>query len=203
MFGTESSSVSRRVRCCMARVAGVVVGAALLFPATGIAAPRLIKGTSHAVCGAPPANSARCLAWMVDGQLGSSTPVGYTPSDLQSAYALPTGTKAGAGQTVAIVDAYDDPNAEADLAVYRSQFGLSPCTTANGCFRKVGQDGSSNLPHTNVSTWTVEISLDLDAVSAVCPNCHILLLEANSSKQTDLGQAVNTAVALEGWCFSG
>jgi subtilase family serine protease len=97
---------------------------------------------------------------------------------------------------VAIVDAYDNPNVEADLAVYRAQFGLPPCTTANGCFEKVAQDGASNLPHTRDQGWSVEESIDVDMVSAVCPNCHILLVEANSGKQTDLGQAVNTAAAL-------
>jgi subtilase family serine protease len=73
------------------------------------------------------------------------TPSGYGPSSLQAAYNLPSST-AGAGRTVAIVDAFDDPTAESDLAVYRSQFGLPPCTTANGCFKKIDQDGGTNYP---------------------------------------------------------
>ena len=174
----------------------LVVAAALLFPVNALGSPRLIKGPSHAICGAPPAGSATCLISMVDGQVGASTPVGYTPSDLRSAYALPTRKNAGAGQTVATVVAYDDPNAESDLAVYRAQFGLPPCTTANGCFRKVAQDGTSNFPPTGGKTSTLEESLDIDVISAVCPNCHILLVEANTSKITDLGQAENTAAAL-------
>ena len=97
---------------------------------------------------------------------------------------------------MAIVDAYDDPNAEADLGTYRSQFGLSPCTTANGCFRKVNQSGQTgSYPAANAS-WSQEISLDLDMVSAICPNCHILLVEASSNAFTDLGTSVNTAVSL-------
>jgi subtilase family serine protease len=125
----------------------------------------------------------------------NATPSGLGPSDLQSAYALPSST-AGSGATVAIVDAYDDPNAESDLAAYRSQFGLSACTTANGCFRKVGQSGSSSsLPRAD-SGWSEEISLDLDMVSAACPNCHILLVEASSSSMANLGTSVNTAVSL-------
>jgi putative Ig domain-containing protein len=122
----------------------------------------------------------------------NATPSGYGPSDLRSAYAL---TASGsATETVAIVDAYDDPNAESDLGVYRSQYGLPACTTANGCFKKVNQNGStSSLPAAN-SSWAGEISLDIDMVSAICPNCHILLVEASSASMTNLGTAVNTAV---------
>ncbi|WP_280702750.1 S53 family peptidase [Kitasatospora sp. GP82] len=121
-------------------------------------------------------------------------PPGYGPSDLRSAYSLPA--TGGAGATVAVVDAYDDPNAEADLAVYRAQYGLAPCTTANGCFSKINENGSTSpLPAPNAA-WAGETSLDLDTVSAVCPSCKILLVEANSSSLSDLGTAVNTAVRL-------
>ncbi|GGB43133.1 hypothetical protein GCM10011492_37590 [Flexivirga endophytica] len=122
----------------------------------------------------------------------NATPSGYGPSDIQSAYNLPS---AGAGTTVAIVDAYDDPNAESDLAAYRQQYGLSPCTTANGCFTKMSQSGSTNSLPTPDSGWAGEISLDLDAVSAACPACHILLVEANTASMDDLGTAVNQAVS--------
>jgi hypothetical protein len=122
------------------------------------------------------------------------TPSGYGPSDLQSAYKLPSST-AGSGQTVAIVDAYNDPTAEADLAVYRAQYGLPACTTANGCFKKVNQTGGTTYP-TADSGWAGEISLDLDMVSAVCPQCHILLVEASSANMSDLGTAVNRAVTM-------
>jgi subtilase family serine protease len=124
----------------------------------------------------------------------AATPSGLFPADLQSAYKLPSAT-AGAGRTVAIVDAFDDPAAESDLGVYRSQFGLPACTTANGCFRKVGQTGTTSLPRKNAS-WAEEISLDVDMVSATCPLCHILLVEANSNSFANLGAAVNTAARL-------
>jgi len=153
-------------------------------------------GTSHDVCGSAASGEARCHAKIRDdvGSFGTAGPTGYNPADLQSAYALPSST-AGAGQTVAIVDAYDDPNAESDLAVYRSQFGLPACTTANGCFRKVNQTGGTTPPAANAS-WSQEISLDLDMVSATCPNCHILLVEASSTSYANLGTAVNTAASL-------
>ncbi|MET9217832.1 peptidase S8 [Streptomyces sp. NPDC003300] len=124
----------------------------------------------------------------------AAAPSGFGPADLQSAYALPS--SGGSGATVAIVDAYDDPNAEADLATYRSTYGLPACTTDNGCFSKVGQSGSaSSLPSADAG-WAEEISLDLDMVSAACPDCHILLVEADDSSMTNLGESVNTAVSL-------
>ncbi|MDT0464563.1 hypothetical protein [Streptomyces gibsoniae] len=123
-----------------------------------------------------------------------TTPSGYGPSDLQSAYKLPSST-AGSGRTVAIVDAMDDPNAESDLAAYRSQYNLPACTTANGCFKKVDQTGGTTYPSAD-SGWAGEISLDLDMVSAVCPQCHITLVEASSTSMTDIGTAENKAVAL-------
>ncbi|MFC1430964.1 hypothetical protein ACEZDB_09880 [Streptacidiphilus sp. N1-3] len=123
--------------------------------------------------------------------ISPALPSGYGPSDLASAYNLPSG---GSGQTVAIVDAQDDPNAESDLATYRSTYGLPACTTANGCFRKINQNGGTSYPSPD-SGWAGEISLDVDMVSAVCPNCHILLVEATSASDANLGTAVNQAVA--------
>ncbi len=126
-----------------------------------------------------------------------TAPSGYGPADLQSAYSLPSAT-GGAGQTVAIVDAFDDPNAEADLQAYRAQYGLPVCDTANGCFEKVNQQGQQgNYPAPNVG-WAEEESLDMDMVSAICPNCHILLVEANDNDVTgpNLEIAVNEAVTL-------
>jgi hypothetical protein len=126
---------------------------------------------------------------------------GYGPSDLQSAYGLPSAS-AGSGQTIAIVDAYDDPNAESDLASYRSAYGLPACTAANGCFRKVNQNGqASPLPGPSrtgptATGWATEESLDLDMVSAICPNCHILVAEAGDPGIDSLGTAVDSAVAM-------
>ncbi len=124
-------------------------------------------------------------------------PTALGPSDIQSAYKLPA--NAGQGQTVAIVDAYGDSTAESDLATFRSFYGLPPCTTANGCFQKVDQNGGTNYPPDNNSPnggWDLEQSLDLDAVSAACPNCHILLVQGNDNSLQNLGIAENTAVSL-------
>ncbi|WP_030596229.1 S53 family peptidase [Streptomyces fulvoviolaceus] len=127
----------------------------------------------------------------------SATPTGYGPTDLQSAYGLTSAASSnGSGETVAIVDAYDDPNAAADLATYRSYYGLSACTVASGCFKKVSQTGSTSSLPTADSGWAGEISLDLDMVSAIAPNANILLVEADSSSMEDLGTAVNEAVKL-------
>ncbi len=122
-----------------------------------------------------------------------NTPLGYGPTGLQKAYNLPSSR--GSGRTVAIVDAYNDPNAESDLATYRRAFSLPVCTTANGCFKKVNESGGTSYPRSD-SSWAGEVSLDLDMVSAICPNCHILLVEASSSYLSDLGKSVNTAVSL-------
>src|SRR5919205_4503064 len=145
------------------------------------------------VCGAVPLGYARCFS-LVRGNSTAAGPSGYGPADLQSAYKLPSST-AGSGQTVAIVDAFDDPTAEQDLAQYRSFYGLPACTTANGCFRKVNQTGGT-LPPAPSPDWALEISLDLDMVSAVCPNCHILLVEANTNLDSDLYVAEDTAARL-------
>ncbi|MFJ4784165.1 peptidase S8 [Streptomyces sp. NPDC088794] len=127
----------------------------------------------------------------------AATPSGYGPTDLQSAYGLTSAAASnGAGETIAIVDAYNDPNAEADLATYRSYYGLSACTTANGCFKKVSQTGSTTSLPASDTGWAEEISLDLDMASAVCPNCNILQVEATSATMANLGTAVNRAVTL-------
>ncbi|MGH8962906.1 MAG: putative Ig domain-containing protein [Jatrophihabitantaceae bacterium] len=123
-----------------------------------------------------------------------ATPSGYGPSNLQSAYQLPSAS-AGAGQRVYIVDAYDDPNAASDLSAYRSQYGLPACTTANGCFQKLNQNGQSSPLPTGDTGWAGEISLDLDMVSAACPNCAITLIEANDASD-NLFAAVKEAATL-------
>jgi subtilase family serine protease len=138
----------------------------------------------------------KLLANLKKVPLASAQPAaGYGPSDIQGAYKLPSAS-AGSGQTVAIVDAYDDKTAEADLASYRSTYGLSPCTTANGCFKKVNQSGVQGSYPSNNQGWGLEISLDLDMVSAACPNCHILLVEATSNANTNLYAAEDTAARL-------
>jgi subtilase family serine protease len=160
-------------------------------------APAAQARPSRHVCGTAAAGAARCSALVVTDSKGAplatAVPSGYGPADLRSAYSL-SGT-GGAAQTIAIVDAYNDPNAESDLGVYRSQYGLGACTTANGCFRKVSQSGGTSYPKAS-SGWAQEISLDLDMASAICPACHILLVEATSSSLASLGTAVNTAARL-------
>jgi subtilase family serine protease len=130
----------------------------------------------------------------------SSSVSGYGPSDLQSAYNLASAAAAdGAGEIVAVVDAYNDPDANSDLSAYRSEFGLPACSEANGCFTVVSQTGSTTkLPKNAPASddWTGEESLDVDMVSAVCPLCSIDLVEANSDSDANLGKAVNEAVAL-------
>jgi subtilase family serine protease len=146
---------------------------------------------------------ARCFARVVTDEQGvpkngratpNATPGGYGPADLRAAYNITTdGTT-----TIAIVDAYGYTNAESDLAVYRAQYGLPPCTTANGCFRKVNQNGlEGNYPRVDVG-WAQESALDLDMASAMCPGCKLILVEATSPTYSNLAAAVRTAASIAG-----
>jgi subtilase family serine protease len=141
------------------------------------AAPRPGYSACDAVVARPAAARAAAIA-------------GLTPTDIRSAYRLPSSSGGG---LVAIVDAYDDPRAESDLAAYRAHFGLPACTTANGCFRKVNQAGLPRSFPAASTSWSQEIALDLDAVSAACPGCKILLVEANSARNSDLGASIAAA----------
>ncbi len=193
--------MSRRARIRLLTAAVTAALPAVAYSASASASAIPAVAPTHAVraCATPAAAGyATCHAWVrtdvdVTAVAPDATPSGYGPADLQSAYNLPSAT-AGTGQTVAIVDAYDDPTAESDLAVYRSQYGLPACTGADGCFKKVDQNGGTKYPRTN-GGWAQEISLDLDMVSAVCPNCHIVLVEASSASFANLGAAVNQAAA--------
>lgn len=144
----------------------------------------------------PVKGGAECYAQKLvapDGstlQLSSPPSTGITPAQLQSAYKL-TGLTSG-GRTVAIIDAYGYPNLERDLGVYRTQFGLSACTKANGCLKIMDQNGGSSLPRFNAG-WAGEQALDIDAVSASCPDCKIIVVQAKSASFTDLGTAAVTA----------
>ena len=181
---------------------GSVAALLLLGATTSAVAQPSPAGASHRaarVCAVPAAGSAGCHALVVVDAGGqpqvTSAPNGYGPPDIRSAYGL--GGSSSGGRTVAIVDAYNDPTAESDLAVYRAQYGLPACTKTNGCFRKVNQNGGTKLPQTN-SGWATEISLDLDMVSAACPDCKILLVEASSASFANLGAAVNYAATQAG-----
>lgn len=161
-------------------------------------APKM-AGVSQA-CGTPtrPGQMA-CMALVLTSHSAgpdASTPSGYTPADLQSAYDLATAaSEPGDGETVAVVDAYGDPHASSDLAVYRKQFGLPACTTASKCLTIMNEFGGSTLPKADPTGggWELEQSLDLDMVSAVCPNCSIDLVEANTDNVGDLARAEATA----------
>src|ERR1700691_406879 len=174
----------------------------------------------YSVCPAQPGNyecmvQAQPLALTLSGIRpqfgpnleGGGEKGGLDPQNLREAYKLPeTG---GSGQTVAIVDAFNDPKAEANLNVYREKYGLGSCTRSNGCFKKVNQKGESSeneeasIYPANEYEWSVEISLDLDMVSAICEECHIVLVEAINNKKNSEGVynldiAENEAAALKG-----
>ena len=150
------------------------------------------------VCSVPlaKASTAACLSKvMVDGKgtvpQSTTPPAGaLTPTQLKSAYKL-TGLSSG-GRTVAIVDAYGYPNLESDLATYRSYFGLPACTKASGCLKIMDQNGGSSLPRFD-SGWAGEQALDVDAVSAACPDCKIIVVQAKTPSFANLGTAVVTA----------
>ena len=124
---------------------------------------------------------------------GTNPHFGLSPCDIQDAYRLPSAT-AGTGKSIAIVDAFDDPNAESDLAVYRTAYGLPPCTSANGCFQKLNQRGSPGAYPAADPGWAVEISLDLDMVSAACPRCRITLVESDNDSFASILAAETVAI---------
>jgi subtilase family serine protease len=185
---------------------GLSVGLAGAVPASAQSAVAIERSghTLHAVTcpRGNPAGTARCHAHVVVDARGNPlngkanpavTPSGYGPAAIQTAYGIP----AGSGATVAIVDAYAYPNAEQDLAVYRAQYGLPACTTANGCLRIVGQTGGKPPSRVDVG-WDQEQALDLDMVSAACPSCKILLVQASSASFSNLWTGVDYAKTVAG-----
>ncbi len=181
----------------------------------------------YAVCPPPTSGHAGCLS-VVNPQPvktasgyratsagplleGGGEKEGLAPNELREAYKIPV--TGGSTQTVAIVNAYDDPKAEADLNSYRERYGLdyksgvTACTKANGCFKKFNQEGKEEDYPTDkypeisgtgkVEDWGLEISLDLEMVSAICPECKILLVEANNSQMSSLEEAETEAVWVE------
>ncbi len=169
----------------------------------------------RAVCAAPLAGGARCLALELVPRTAAARarthPLGMTlsapiragkasegadglrPADLHSAYSLPTTTSSV--QTIALVDAYNDPDAESDLQIYDEEFGLPACTAANGCFTKVNQEGKSSPLPKEEGGWSLEMSLDIEVAHAVCQNCHILLVEAKTASYANLEAAEDAAAA--------
>lgn len=190
----------------VAALAPATETSAAVAPANRPVPAPVSPSASHAVRNCPAPTVARvmeCMSIRLTGlpirrtavpDAPSQPPPGYGPADLDSAYNL--SGSGGSGQTVAIVDAYNDPTAESDLAGYRSTFGLPACTVASGCLRIVNQSGlPSALPADN-ATWAGEESLDLDMVSAICPLCNIILVEAGSNTAANLYAAEDRAVTM-------
>ncbi len=159
---------------------------------------------AYRVCPPPTTKRASCAAIDLPAKAanqlagpaleGSGEKGGYSPADLTSAYKL--SSKGGAGQTIAIVIAFDNPKAAADLAVFRTKYGLPPCTEASGCFKKVNQKGeAANYPEPSVG-WAAETALDLDMASTSCPECKLLLVEANDNSLENLAAAEDKAASL-------
>ena len=121
----------------------------------------------------------------------TSAPTGLSPAQARQAYGFDQITNQGSGQIIGIVDAYDDPNIESDLGVFDSQFGLTACTSGNGCFQKIYASGSK--PRTNAG-WSLEMSLDVEWSHAIAPQAKIILVEAASNSFANLLQAVDVAV---------
>lgn len=178
-------------------IAGACMLVSMLLCSAAFGASAVVHA---AACGKPAGpNQVRCTALIVTRSATARTTAadGYGPSQLRAAYGLTTAsaTDPATTQTVGIVDAYNDPNVASDLSSYRSYYGLPACTIASGCLRVVSQTGTTRLPATSTS-WDLEISLDVDMVSATCPKCHIVLVEASSSSYADLGTAENESVKL-------
>ena len=128
---------------------------------------------------------------------GGGGPAGaYTPAQIQQAYGFNNITFGGvagngSGQTIAIVDAYDDPNIQADLNTFDTQFGL-PATTVT----RVNQTGGTSYPASDsTGGWELEESLDVEWAHAMAPGASIMLVEASSANDTDLLAAVNYAAS--------
>jgi hypothetical protein len=139
-------------------------------------------------------DSARALEG--SGQMG-----GFSPADLQSAYGINTSggeaqQRYEERQTIALVDVGYTPGAETNLAEYRKHYGLPPCTKASGCFREVNERGEEGHPPPLDEEWLSETSLDLDMASAMCPHCHILLVEATRETLGSLATSANAAARL-------
>jgi subtilase family serine protease len=189
-------------------LAALLTSVALAPVASADPSPIGLENRNTHVCGPPAAGFTTCDAVrheVVDhnGRLvpqATGGPAGYGASAIQSAYNLASAltAHAGAGRVVAVVDAYDSPSALTDLNSYRRQFGIAECNASNPCFRKLNQDGVEASYPAPDTGWAQEISLDLDMVSAACPDCSIVLVEANSSSFADLAVAVETASNVPG-----
>jgi subtilase family serine protease len=189
----------RRVRRLIALIAAV--GSVALVAAGGpvTAAPRpgslgLLRGKTQPVCPGPAsAGHALCTSRVFPA--ATSTWVnGLSPATMKSVYNFSTSSTAGAGTTIAIVDAYDLPTAANDLNVFSKQFGLPLCNSSNPCFQKVNQTGGTSYPRYN-SGWGLEIALDIEWAHAIAPGAKILLVEAKTNSFTNLLAAEDYAAS--------
>lgn len=186
-------------------LSGGLLSAFVMFGLSSVATAQEIEhsgGVYHkAVCGNVVGLVARCHAHVVTDRAGvelngnqGGRVAGYGPTDLHTAYSI---TTSGSSSTiVAIVDAFGYDNAEADLGTYRTNFGLPTCTTANGCFKKLNQKGQQKKYPAQDVGWAQESALDMDMVSAMCPNCKIYLIEAKNNSLKNLAAAAAKAGTL-------
>jgi subtilase family serine protease len=172
-------------------LAGLLLVAALPVVATSTVGADP-NASSITACPSAPSGSSHCFAHAIGS--GTTSPTGLSPTQIKRAYNWPTDSAAGAGETIAIVDAGDDPSVEADLAVFDSQYGLPACTTTNGCFTKVNASGGTNYPPFHKG-WAFEISIDVQWTHAVAPGAKLLLVEAQSQSNGHLFAAEDYAKA--------
>jgi subtilase family serine protease len=118
--------------------------------------------------------------------------VGLSPSQIRHAYGFDAISNQGAGQTIALIEAFGDPKIESDLATFNQAFNLPPCTTSNGCFQQLSSNGK-NLGTGQI--WSLETALDVEWAHAIAPQANIMLVEAPSDILSDMLQAVDFAVS--------
>ena len=156
---------------------------AWLFVVVSLAGPFAAAGATTV-----PLASPHLRGWRVTGVKTFSSPGApqWTPGSLAAAYGFTWSPTNGSGTTIAIVDAYDAPTAEADLNAFSTQFALPACTSANGCFTKVNQNGAASPLPTYNADWAPEIALDVQWAHAIAPAAKILLVEARTAQWSDL-----------------
>lgn len=133
--------------------------------------------------------------YVIDVEAGVNIPAppssALTPSQVRHAYGFDQISNQGAGQVIGIVDAYDDPNVQNDLAVFSKEYNLPACNASNGCLREVFENGRRPTANAN---WALEISLDVQWAHAIAPQATILLVETSSNSLNDLIAGVDLAV---------
>ena len=175
-------------KCCL------IMAAAVIFSQPVFAQHRLTVLPNSSSSGGDPIAFMRphyVLHQTTADNLAAPPTSAFVPSKIRHAYGFDQVTNQGAGQVIGIVDAYNDPNAEADLSVFSKQFGLPACTTSNGCFHKVFSNGHQPAANAN---WSVEISLDIQWAHAIAPQAKIVLVETSTNNMSDLINGVDVAV---------